>query len=124
MKKRILAVEDNADTCTLLMHLLQKEYAIESVSSAEEAIEKAGEQQYDLFLVDINLGKGISGDQLIHLIRKMPQYEHVPMIAVTAYAMPGDRDRFLAEGFDAYVSKPFTRQYLSNWIKVLLVSGI
>lgn len=112
MKKRILAVEDNRDTRTLFTHLLKRDYIIDCVPNADEAIEAVQNQHYDLLLVDINLGKGKSGEHVLHVLRGMPTYNSTPVIAVTAYAMPGDRERFFAEGFDNYVSKPFTRKQL------------
>src|SRR5690606_2105835 len=109
---RVLVVEDNADTRTLVNHLLRKSYDVVCVSSADEALARASEEQYDVLLVDINLGKGRSGEDVLHDIKNLPGYDATPIVAVTAYAMPGDRERFFAEGFDDYVSKPFSKQRL------------
>ena len=109
---RVLVVEDNADTRTLVNHLLRKSYDIVCTSDADDALRLAGEERYDVLLVDINLGKGKSGEDVLNAIRNLPDYEKTPIIAVTAYAMPGDRERFFEAGFDDYVSKPFSKQRL------------
>ena len=62
--------------------------------------------------MDINLGTQETGVDVLHRIRERAAYRTTPVIAVTAYALPGDRERFLEEGFDDYIGKPFTRQQL------------
>lgn len=119
---RILAVEDNPDTQTLLRYLLRSRYDVQLVAHVEEALKAATEGSFDLFILDINLGEQRTGIDLLHRLRTMPKHRTTPILALTAYAMPGDRDRFLKEGFDAYVSKPFTRNELLEAIQVLLLS--
>ena len=119
----ILAVEDNQDTQTLLRYLLRPYYEVHLVPHVEEALLAVEERRFDLFVLDINLGEQRTGIDLLHRLRSMPNYRTTPAIALTAYAMPGDRDRFLREGFDAYVSKPFTRTELLQAIEQLLVSA-
>lgn len=120
-RMRVLVVEDNADTRTLVNHLLRKTYDVKCASDADEAIEFASALQYDVLLVDINLGKGKSGEDVLHAIKSLPGYEETPVIAVTAYAMPGDRERFFTEGFDDYVSKPFSKQRLLEALGGVLI---
>jgi CheY-like chemotaxis protein len=120
---RILAVEDNPDTQTLLRYLLRPHYDVHLVPHVEEALTAAGEGQFSLFVLDINLGEQRTGIDLLHRLRAMDAHRSTPALALTAYAMPGDRDRFLREGFDAYVSKPFTRNELLEAIEVLLLSS-
>ncbi len=119
-KIRVLVVEDNADTRTLVNHLLRKSYDVICASDGEEALELAGESRFDALLVDINLGKGKSGEAVLHDIKALPGYEETPIVAVTAYAMPGDRERFFSEGFDDYVSKPFSKQRLLEALEGVL----
>jgi len=83
-------------------------------------LELASSSRYDVVLVDINLGKGKSGEDVLHAVKTLPGYERTPVIAVTAYAMPGDRERFFAEGFDNYVSKPFSKQRLLEALESVL----
>lgn len=119
-RPRVLVVEDNADTRTLVNHLLRKSYDVLCVSDGEEALARAAESNYDALLVDINLGKGKSGEDVLHDIKNLPGYAGIPVVAVTAYAMPGDRERFFAEGFDDYVSKPFSKQRLLEALEGVL----
>lgn len=116
----ILVVEDNADTRTLVNHLLRKSYQVRCVDDADQALELASQLRFDVILVDINLGKGKSGEDVLHAVKSRPGYEKTPVIAVTAYAMPGDRERFFAEGFDDYVSKPFSKQRLLEALEGVL----
>lgn len=113
----ILIIEDNRDTQILLRYLLGAEYNLEIVGEFNKAIELAGSSNFDLLLVDINLGEERTGVDLLNILRETEPYRNVPMIAITAYAMPGDYQRFLSIGFDAYISKPFTRLDLIDAIK-------
>lgn len=119
-KARVLVVEDNADTRTLVNHLLRKSYEVVCASDAEEAFQLAAESRFNALLVDINLGKGKSGEDVLHDIKSLPGYGETPIVAVTAYAMPGDRERFFSEGFDDYVSKPFSKQRLLEALERVL----
>ena len=60
--------------------------------------------------MDINLGAKVSGEDVMQRLRDLEGYAQVPIVAFTAYALPGDHERFLSAGFDAYLSKPFTKQ--------------
>ena len=114
---RILSVEDNPDTRLLLEHTLQDDYDVTVVSSVEEALDHVATDSFDLLLLDINLSEKDGGVELLHTIRKREHIDDIPAIAVTAFAMPGDRDDFLQEGFDEYVGKPFTRDRLVSTIE-------
>lgn len=103
----ILLVEDDDDTRQLLLALLEERYDVTVASRADEAYRIADSQSFDMILTDIDLGEGPDGADLLNGLRAMPQYESTPIVAVTAYALPGDRERFLEMGFTAYVSKPF-----------------
>ncbi|MEF8817930.1 MAG: response regulator [Salinibacter sp.] len=114
---RILSVEDNPDTRLLLKHTLQNEYDLTLVSGVEEAIDHMAAGSFDLLLLDINLGERDGGTGLLHTIRSREVFDDVPAIAVTAFAMPGDREELLQKGFDAYVGKPFTQDQLVGTIE-------
>jgi CheY-like chemotaxis protein len=113
---RILAVEDNSETQLLLQHLLEPAYQIEVTGGIETALEVAEDEHFDVLLLDINLSEERTGTDLLHLLRDRRDLGGVPAIALTAYAMPGDRESFLDKGFDRYVSKPFTRSDLTDAI--------
>ncbi|WP_103021169.1 response regulator [Salinibacter altiplanensis] len=112
----ILAVEDNSETQPLLEHLLKESYETEVVPGVEAALSAVEASSFEVLLLDINLSEDQTGTDLLHLIRERDGMAQVPAIALTAYAMPGDREDFLEKGFDEYVSKPFTRDDLTEAI--------
>ncbi len=115
----ILLIEDNAQNAYMAQFMLQ-DYEADIATTPEEAIEQARYNQYRVLLVDINLGADRSGIDLLHEIRGIEGYERVPAVAVTAYALPGDEDRFLKEGFDDYVAKPFRKEVLLGAVEQAL----
>jgi signal transduction histidine kinase/ActR/RegA family two-component response regulator len=108
----ILLVEDNPLNRDLIHRMLKNKAKVTDAEDGASAIAYAQKMRYDLVLMDINLGEGIDGVEAMYLIRRIPGYMKVPIIAVTAYVMQGDKERFLREGFDEYMSKPFTRELL------------
>jgi CheY-like chemotaxis protein len=119
-KPRVLAVEDNSETQLLLEHLLKKSYEVVVVAGVDEALDTVSDTRFDALLLDINLSEERTGTDLLHLLRERNDMTDVPAIALTAYAMPGDREDFLESGFDQYVSKPFTRADLTEAIETSL----
>jgi len=117
---RVLVVDDNTDTLALTRHQLRDRFVLETASDAESALEALQNGCFDALVLDINLGGGHDGIDVLHALRELDAYQHVPVIALTAYAMPEDRDRFLDAGFDAYLSKPFTKQEITDAIDRLL----
>ncbi|MBK9097755.1 MAG: response regulator [bacterium] len=73
-------------------------------------------KKYDIILMDINLGKGMSGVETTREIRKIESYKDVPIVAITGFAMRGDREEFIQAGCTDYLSKPFTRSKLLKLI--------
>lgn len=114
---RILAVEDNSETQLLLKHLLKGSYDVDVVPGVEGALMAVKNESFDVLLLDINLSEDQTGTELLHRIRELDGMEDVSAVALTAYAMPGDREDFLEKGFDEYVSKPFTRADLTEAIE-------
>lgn len=110
---RILVVEDAPDIQALLRYLL-RDYSLTVVTNVEEALSAAAEDAFDLLLLDINLGEARTGVDLLHDLRALPQYATTPALACTAYALYSDREHFLAQGFNAYLSKPFSRVQLNE----------
>lgn len=116
----ILAVEDNPETQLLLQHLLQPDFQVVVTDGVEGALEAAQHEDFDILLLDINLSEQQTGIELLRLLRESDCRPHIPAVALTAYAMPGDRESFIEAGFDAYVSKPFTRNDLTKAIESTL----
>src|SRR5512139_189870 len=104
--RTILLVEDDGTNRKLVRVVLAgRNYRLLEADSVEAAMEMLGQERPDLLLLDIRLGDG-SGLDLIRTIRADPAFDRVPALAITAQAMKNDEDRFLAAGFDGYVSKP------------------
>lgn len=117
---RILFVEDNPDVRLFLERLLQEEYDLVLAPNADEALDALESGPFDLLLLDIRLGEGKSGTELLHILRDREPAVEAPAIALTTYGMPGDRKALLEEGFDEHVSKPFTTADLTDTIDQVL----
>jgi len=104
--KRILVVEDNEKNMKLFRDVLQATgYTPLEASSGEEALTLAAEGTPALVLMDIQL-PDIDGIEALRRLREDQRTARIPVLALTAQAMDGDRERFLAAGFDGYLSKP------------------
>jgi CheY-like chemotaxis protein len=120
MKKKILLVEDNPAT----IDVIQKELEFlgyESVvaQDGKEGVEKAASYLPDLIIMDISLPK-MDGLEAASLIRKNPNTRPIPILAATARALPGDKEKCLQAGCDDYIAKPFTHRELGAAIKKLV----
>lgn len=104
---RVLVVEDNDMNMQLVEYLLEEGgYQIVKAASGEEALSIArGGDPVDLILMDIHL-PGIDGLSVIREMKSDPKTGAIPILALTAHAMRGDKDRFLEAGCDGYISKP------------------
>ncbi len=109
-RPQILLVEDNPDNRLLVAVLLEERYRVVEAASAEEALVLLPMLSLDLLLIDISL-PGMDGVELLAAVRRRPG-RRLPAIAFTAHAMEGDRERFLEQGFDAYLSKPILHESL------------
>jgi CheY-like chemotaxis protein len=122
-RPRILLTEDDEAIAFLVQKQLEDCAHVEVAARYEEAIDKANSSEYDAFLIDVNLGFGKSGVDLLKQLREHPRYAQVPIATLTAYSMAGDREKFLKEGFDYYISKPFTRTELRLLIAHMVPGG-
>ena len=105
--KQILVVEDNYLNSKLLTDILEHSgYFVLSTASGQEAIHLAGLHRPDLILLDIQL-PDISGMEVAARLKRDEQTRGISIIAITAFAMSGDRAKFLASGCDDYLSKPY-----------------
>jgi PAS domain S-box-containing protein len=107
-KLKILFVEDDLDSQELVRVICRDRYLLDIVNDGNKGIIKAKQINYDLILMDINLGLGIDGIDAAKIIRKLSHYKNIPIVALTAFAMEGDRNEFLENGCSHYLSKPFT----------------
>jgi len=105
MSQKIAVVEDNPDNRMLVQALLEDLYEISEYETGVEAVEGLGGNIPDLVLLDISLPE-MDGTEVLAWIRQQDDLKHLPVIALTAHAMAGDRDKYLAAGFNDYVTKP------------------
>ncbi len=98
-------VEDNDDTRLIVRTILEQAYRVEECATGQEALDRFRGRRPDAVLLDISL-PGIDGLEVLARMRADPELARIPVVALTAHAMVGDRERFLAQGFDGYASKP------------------
>ena len=105
-------MEDSQQNMRLIeMTLRMGNYDILMAADGEEALAVATRENPDLIIMDIQLPK-IKGDEVTRRLRQQPEFDNTPIIALTAYAMKGDEQRFIDAGCDAYVPKPInTRRF-------------
>jgi two-component system, cell cycle response regulator DivK len=103
--RTIAIVEDAEDNRDLIYFMLRDEFNVTRYSDGEEALRGIGAITPDLILLDIWL-PGLDGVEVLKRLRADPATARIPVVALTADAMSGGRDKYLADGFDAYASKP------------------
>jgi len=107
VKKRILVVEDNKQNLYLATFLLEKNgYQVIAAEDGLEAIEKAKMEKPALILMDMQLPE-MDGFEATRRIKSTPETSHIPIVAVTSYAMVGDKEKAFAAGCVGYIEKPF-----------------
>ena len=105
MKKKVAIVEDNPDNRLLIQAMLEDVYEIIEYETGLEALDGFKDEIPDLVLLDISLPE-MDGTEVLKHIRADVTLQHLPVVALTAHAMAGDREHFLAVGFNDYVAKP------------------
>ena len=105
--KKVVVVEDNPDNRLLVSVLLEDLYELTEYERGDEALAGLRANRPDVVLLDISL-PGMDGSEVLSRIRADADLRSLKVIALTAHASSSDRDRFLAEGFDDYVTKPIT----------------
>src|SRR3954465_4976323 len=122
-KPTIAVVEDNADNRLLLTAMLGDRYTMVEYDNGPDALEGLAKSLPDLVLLDISL-PGMDGNEILAEIRRDGRMRHLPVIALTAHAMAGDRERFLDAGFNDYITKPIVDEsLLVNAIQRWLTGG-
>ncbi|MFA6542337.1 MAG: response regulator [Bacteroidota bacterium] len=106
MRSKILIIEDNEQNMYMLTYLLQSaQFDIIQAYSGSTGIEAAQMNIPDIILLDIQL-PGMDGYAVALKLRAIAELQHTPIIAVTSYAMPGDKERAIASGASGYIEKP------------------
>jgi CheY-like chemotaxis protein len=103
----ILIVEDDPGTRTYLEMVFSETHRTITAKSAACALKKAENDGFDLFLIDISLGEGLDGCELLIFFRQMPRFAQTPMVAMTAHQLRSDRNFYIERGFDDFIAKPF-----------------
>lgn len=119
VRHHALVVDDNPDITAMLAAVLRHAgYEVSTAHSAQDALEAALAKHFDAVISDIGM-PGMNGYELARALRALPEYGAVPMVAVTGFAMYDDRDRALASGFNAFLTKPINPMDLIDLVRQL-----
>ena len=120
----ILHIEDNFENRILVRRILQFEgYQVVEAENAHEAMDILQSLQPDLILMDINM-PGVDGYTLAARLKAIPQFQTIPMIAITANALRGDKERSYQAGCDGYIEKPIDMDKLLEIVAYYLQHGV
>jgi len=120
-KGTILYVEDNPDNRSLIRRVLESEdYSVVEAINAKQALEKLEDGNIDLVLMDINM-PDMDGYTLTAKIKAVQRFSKIPIVAVTANVMRGDREKSLEAGCDGYIQKPIAIDTLSQQIERYII---
>jgi len=119
IKHNVLIVEDNPDNMITIKAILKNKYNIVEVYDGEKGLELAQSQIPDIILLDMSLPK-MSGEEVVKNLKKNEETKNIPVIAVTAKVMKGEKEKVLKAGCDEYVPKPINSYELKEKISKLL----
>jgi len=123
MNEKILLIEDNEKNRTLIRDILKfYKYEVIEADNGEQGIKMAEEHLPDLILMDMQMPV-MDGFEATKLLKDNPSTKNIKIIAVTSFAMMGDRDRILEVGADEYVSKPIDTRELPKLVEKMLTAG-
>lgn len=123
MKRKVLIVEDNHLNMRLIEMILESDnYTLLKATDGQEALDIAAREHPDLVLMDIRLPK-LNGLEVARKLKKNAQLSHIPIIALTAHAMKGDREKAIEAGCDSYISKPIDTRQLPKLVANMLSPG-
>jgi len=124
MHERVLVVEDNERNRKLVLAVLEVAgMTVEAVSTGLAALERCDGGDLDVVLLDIQLSD-IDGVEVLHRLRERAESATLPVIALTAFAMEGDEARYLAEGFDGYITKPIDVRRFADQLREVLADRV
>lgn len=120
MSARVLVIEDNSSSLELMIYLLKSVGHMPfGARDGEEGIQVARSERPDLILCDVQLA-AMDGHEVCRRLKSDPVLRSIPLVALTAYAMVGDREKMLAEGFDGYLSKPVNPEQVMDQLAPFL----
>jgi two-component system cell cycle response regulator len=121
---RVLLVEDNAANLALMQYLLKASgYTTLTATDGREGVVVAQRESPDVILMDLQMPI-VNGYEAARQLKEVPALRGVPIIAVTAFAMVGDRDKILARGFDGYIAKPITPERFVSEVEGFIASAL
>ncbi|MEX2583726.1 MAG: response regulator [Gemmatimonadota bacterium] len=122
MSRTILLIEDNVQNRYLTTYLLERSgYTVAAAEDGPSGIALAAAAAPDLILLDINVPV-MDGYAVARKLRQLPETRRVPIVAVTSYAMAGDREKALAAGCDGYIEKPIDPETFVSEIEQMLAN--
>lgn len=120
MKPKILVIEDNEQNLYLTTFILEKHgYQVVQARDGQTGIEKACQERPDLIILDIQLPV-MDGYEVARQLKAKPDICNIPIVAVTSYAMAGDRERILAAGCEGYIEKPINPETFMEQVEQYL----
>lgn len=115
-RSKLLLVEDDDASAWFISRALEQFYEVESVRTGEEGLDLIVSKRYDAYLLDINLGKGITGVDVAQKLLEFPELRNIPVVAITAFGSIGQKEMLLDSGFTHYIAKPFSKKELLLFI--------
>jgi CheY-like chemotaxis protein len=120
MQGRILVIEDNPQNLELMCYLLRAfGHTVLAARDGAEGIEMSRREMLDVIICDVHL-PGVDGYEVAQYLKKHPVLRQIPLVAVTALAMVGDREKLLAAGFDGYIDKPIDPERFVKQIEAFI----
>jgi len=121
MPGRILVIEDNPQNLELMSYLLRAfGHVVVTAIDGAEGLDLAGREMFDVIICDVHLPK-FDGYEVVRRLKKDPVLRWIPVVAVTALAMVGDRDKVLAAGFDGYIDKPIAPELFVKQVEAFML---
>ena len=119
-----LYIEDQVDSQILFKVQMKGLKDIKYAVSFEETLPLLDTEQFDFIVMDINLQGEYNGLDALKIIHKMQGYEDIPIIAVTAYVLPGDKEKFIATGFNDFIAKPIFREKMIESLEKIFLQKV
>jgi len=116
----VLLVENEPSSVDITKHFLKDICFIDDTDNGSDAIIMLMEKKYEVIIMDIDLAGSLDGMETTQEIRKLRAYKDIPIIALTAYAMKGDKEKCFASGCSHYMSKPFNKEEIASLVKSVL----